>query len=70
MVLMMPLLTPIVSAGTPFAGWVYDDTGSYTGAFAAFVLLAVLSLVALWRVQLPEEPAAAAAAPYRPSAAH
>jgi MFS family permease len=60
--LMAPLLTPIVSAGTPFAGWVYDDTGSYTLAFGTFALLAAGSVLALWRVRLPEEPATVAAA--------
>jgi len=56
--LMMPLLTPLVSAGTPFAGWVFDATGSYVAAFAVFAVLAAASLVALWRVQLvePESP--------------
>lgn len=54
--LMMPLLTPIVSTGTPFAGWVFDETGSYSTAFAAFLVLSAASLIALWRVRLPDAP--------------
>jgi MFS family permease len=52
--LMMPLLTPLVSSGTPLAGWIFDETGSYSYAFLIFLVLAMASLVALWQVRLPE----------------
>lgn len=52
--LMMPLLTPLVSSGIPLAGWIFDETGSYSYAFVIFLVLAVASLVALWQVRLPE----------------
>jgi MFS family permease len=52
--LMMPLLTPLVSTGTPFAGWVFDETGSYSVAFGTFLVLAAGAWLALWRVRLPD----------------
>ncbi|MCA9510480.1 MAG: MFS transporter [Myxococcota bacterium] len=60
----MLVLTPIVAAGTPFAGWVYDTTGAYAIAFVAFAALAAASLVALRALALPE----AEDAPASPSA--
>jgi MFS family permease len=57
--LMMPLLTPLVSSGTPLAGWIFDETGSYSYAFVIFLVLAMASLVALWQVRLPEADTAA-----------
>jgi MFS family permease len=50
----MLLLTPLVATGTPFAGWIFDTTGSYRWAFAIFLAFVTSSLVALWRVQLDE----------------
>jgi MFS family permease len=51
------LATPIMAAGTPFAGWIYDVSGSYVTAFAVFAALGVVSLFALWAVRLPDTPA-------------
>ncbi len=47
------LMTPLVATGTPFAGWIFDETGSYRIAFSVFLGLVLLSLVALWRVRPP-----------------
>jgi MFS family permease len=47
------LMTPLVATGTPFAGWIFDETGSYRIAFAVFLGLILLSLAALWRVRPP-----------------
>ena len=47
------LMTPLVATGTPFAGWIFDTTGSYRIAFGVFLGLVVLSLGALWRVEVP-----------------
>ncbi len=48
------LMTPLVATGTPFAGWIFDETGSYRIAFSVFLGLVLLSLLALWRVRPPE----------------
>ncbi len=47
------LMTPLVATGTPFAGWIFDETGSYQIAFSVFLGLVLLSLGALWRVRPP-----------------
>ena len=47
------LMTPLVATGTPFAGWIFDETGSYRIAFSVFLGLVLLSLGALWRVRIP-----------------
>ena len=47
------LMTPLVATGTPFAGWIFDETGSYRIAFSVFLGFVLLSLMALWRVRLP-----------------
>ncbi|MBY0401343.1 MFS transporter, partial [Myxococcota bacterium] len=51
------LMTPLVATGTPFAGWIFDETGSYRIAFTVFLGLVVLSLAALWRVRPADQPA-------------
>ena len=48
------LLTPLVATGTPFAGWIFDTTGSYRWAFAVFLALVATSMLALSRVRLAE----------------
>jgi len=48
------LMTPLVATGTPFAGWIFDETGSYRIAFSVFLGLVLMSLAALWRVRPPE----------------
>lgn len=45
------LMTPLVATGTPFAGWIFDETGSYRIAFTVFLGLVLLSLAALWRIR-------------------
>lgn len=55
--LMNPVMMPLILAGSPFAGWVYDRSGSYLWALVAFVAVLVLALVALSRLRLPERPA-------------
>lgn len=52
------LMTPLVATGTPFAGWIFDETGSYRIAFTVFLGLVLLSLAALWRVRPPVQKAA------------
>ena len=47
------LMTPLVATGTPFAGWIFDETGSYRIAFSVFLGLVLLSLGALGRVRMP-----------------
>lgn len=47
------LMTPLVATGTPFAGWIFDETGSYRIAFSVFLGFVLLSLGALWRVRPP-----------------
>ena len=44
---------PLMAAGTPFAGWIYDVSGSYSTAFGVFAALAGLAVVAVWAVRPP-----------------
>ena len=57
--LMAPLFTPIVSVGPPFAGWIFDVTGSYDLAFWAFAGVLLAAGLALWRVEFPSPDSAA-----------
>lgn len=43
--LMRPMMLPLQVAGLPLAGWIYDRSGSYNGAFYVFL---VMLLVAAW----------------------
>lgn len=52
--LMSPAMLPIQMLGVPFAGHVFDRTGSYRFAFQVFVGAFALSLVMLSRLRLPE----------------
>jgi MFS family permease len=52
--LMNPLMLPIRVLGIPYAGWIYDRTGSYQIAFLTFVALCVLSILVLSFLRLPE----------------
>lgn len=47
------LAMPLVAVGTPFAGWIFDLTGSYNTAFAVFAGLAGVAIIAVWAVSLP-----------------
>ena len=51
--LMSPIMLPIQILGIPFAGWVFDRTGSYDRAFQTFVLVYLGSMVALILLRLP-----------------
>ena len=52
--LMSPAMLPIQMLGVPFAGHVFDRTGSYRPAFQVFIAAFLLSLAALSRLRLPE----------------
>lgn len=43
--LMRPMMLPLQISGLPLAGWIYDRTGSYNGAFYVFL---VMLLMAAW----------------------
>ena len=45
--MMRPAMLPLHAAGVPLAGWVFDTTGSYTPAFAGFLVLYVLSAMTI-----------------------
>ncbi|MCH2170619.1 MFS transporter [Myxococcota bacterium] len=51
--LMAPLFTPLVSVGPPFAGWVFDRTGSYDLAYWTFAGILAVAVVMLGRIELP-----------------
>jgi nitrate/nitrite transporter NarK len=42
---MRPPMAVLHLAGTPFAGWVYDVTGSYRPAFLTFLALYIVAAV-------------------------
>lgn len=52
--LMSPVLSVLLAISVPFAGWVYDRTGSYDGAW--LTLLAALALAAICGRLLPAVP--------------
>ena len=52
--LMSPVMVPIQTVGIPFAGWVFDRTGSYDLAFAMFLGSYLLAMLALAFLRLPE----------------
>ncbi|MFM7274953.1 MAG: MFS transporter, partial [Gammaproteobacteria bacterium] len=55
--LMNPVMMPVVVAGSPFAGWSHDRSGSYTVTLAVFAAVLVLGLLALARIRMPAAPA-------------
>ena len=52
--LMSPLMLPIHVFGIPYAGLVYDRTGSYDIAFITFLGIYALAMIATLFLQLPE----------------
>ena len=58
--LMTPVMLPIHVLGIPYAGWIYDRTGSYEIAFLTFIGIYVLAIAVLLLLRLPEvEPGSA-----------
>jgi MFS family permease len=56
--LMSPVMLPIHVAGIPYAGWIFDRTGSYDIAFSTFLVAYGLAIAAILFLRLPEvEPA-------------
>ena len=53
------MMIPFETLGIPFAGWVFDRTGSYDGAFLTFLSLYALSAVLLAFLRLPAHAARA-----------
>ena len=45
--LMRPAIFPIQILGVPFAGWIFDVTGSYDTAFKVFLELYLLAALAI-----------------------
>jgi MFS family permease len=52
--LMNPVMLPIRVLGIPYAGWIYDRTGSYEVAFLTFIALCAASILVLTFLRLPE----------------
>ena len=52
--LMNPIMLPIRVLGIPYAGWIFDRTGSYQIAFLTFIGLCVASMLVLVFLRLPE----------------
>ncbi len=52
--LMRPAMFPLQVAGVPFAGWVYDSTGSYALAFEVLFILYALGAMALATYRAPD----------------
>jgi MFS family permease len=58
--LMGPVMLPIHVLGIPYAGWIYDRTGSYEIAFFTFIGIYVLAIAVVLLLRLPEvEPGSA-----------
>jgi MFS family permease len=59
---MTPVMVPIHIFGIPYAGWIYDRTGSYDAAFLTFLGAYALAIAASLCLRLPEvEPGSAPA---------
>jgi MFS family permease len=53
--LMRPAMFPIQILGVPFAGWIFDVTGSYDTAFKVFLGLYLLAALAIAFYRQPEK---------------
>ena len=51
--LMSPCMLPIQMLGIPFAGYVFDRSGSYTVAFRSFIVLYSLAMAITFLLRLP-----------------
>ena len=60
--LMRPAMFPIQILGVPFAGWIFDMTGSYALAFQVLLGLYLLAAMAVGFYRSPERLAARSAA--------
>ena len=58
--LMRPAMFPVQILGVPFAGWVYDVTGSYALAFQILLGLYLLAAMAVGTYRAPDRLQAAA----------
>jgi MFS family permease len=52
--LMSPFMLPIQSLGVPFAGYIFDRTGSYNAAFQTFLGIYALAALVLVFLRLPQ----------------
>jgi predicted MFS family arabinose efflux permease len=52
--LMTPVMVPIHILGIPYAGWVYDRSGSYESAFITFLGAYALAMTATLFLRLPQ----------------
>ncbi|MHC4428661.1 MAG: MFS transporter, partial [Planctomycetota bacterium] len=61
--LMTPVMVPVQIFGIPYAGWIYDRTGSYDIAFASFLGVYAFAGAVILFLRLPEvEPGTAVSA--------
>jgi MFS family permease len=68
--LLIPTMVPLTVLGSPFAGFVHDQTGSYALAFRVFSSLFALSMLVLVALRLPSiEPGRAHSKPAAPARA-
>ena len=61
--LMSPILLPIQILGVPFAGYVFDRSGTYDLAFAVFVCMYLSAMLVLFLLRTPSQEPAGAPAP-------
>ena len=61
--LMSPILLPIQILGVPFAGYVYDRSGTYDLAFAVFVCMYLSAMLVLFLLRTPSREPTQAPAP-------
>lgn len=52
--LMTPMMVPFETLGIPFAGWVFDTTGSYHGAFVTFLGVYAAAALILVFLRVPK----------------
>ena len=61
--LMSPILLPIQILGVPFAGYVFDRSGTYDLAFAVFICMYISAMLVLFLLRTPSREPAEAPAP-------